>query len=254
MVVNTVKTETIVSKLEQMIPGLIRDTHVPGASIAIIKNAECVWAKGFGVKSAEAGEPVSSSTAFPSASCDKPVFAYAAAKMCESGALYLDTPLDDYLDEPFVPSEPRLKDITLRMVLSHTSGLAQSSSIVLDPGGAMSYSRVGFNYLAAVITHLSSVSISEYMKEHVLIPLDMRNSCFTESDQLPPNIAVGHDDRGCPSRAKVGTTASNLYTTAEDYAKLMIEFMESYCQKLWIWRDRVTKAIDGIKGESVSSG
>ena len=28
----------------------------------------------------------------------------------------------------------------------------------------------------------------------------------------------------------------------------------SYCQKLWIWRDRATKAIDGIKGESVSSG
>ena len=218
--------ESLISQLEEIIPRLMQDSYVPGASIALIRNAECVWAKGFGIKNADTGEPVSSSTAFPSASCDKPLFAYAAAKMCELGTLDLDTPLDDYLDEPFVASEPRIKDITLRMVLSHTSGLAQSSNIVLDPGGPMSYSLCGINYLATVITHLSSTSISEFMRKHVLTPLDMRNSCFTESDQLPANVAVGHDDRGCPSEAIMRTTASALYTTAADYAKFMIEFMD----------------------------
>ncbi len=221
-----VLTETIVSNLEKLIPGLIQDCHVPGASIALIRNGECAWAEGFGVKNATTGEPVNDRTTFQSASFDKPLFAYAAVKMCESGELGLDTPLEDYLQEPFVVSESRLTDVTLRMVLSHTSGLshARSPEIVLDPGAVFSYSTGGINYLAAVIAHLSSISVSEFMSKRVLSPLGMQDSCFTEAS-LPVDVSVGHDHQDRPSAARVGTTAATLYITAADYAKFMIEFM-----------------------------
>jgi CubicO group peptidase (beta-lactamase class C family) len=222
-----VNTETIESRMEGFIPGLLRDNQVPGASIALIRDGKCAWAKGFGVKSVSTGEPVGERTTFQSASFDKPVFAYAAVKLCESGDLSLDESLADHLDAPFVTSDSRLADITLRMVLSHTSGLSHATSprIVADPGTTFSYSAGGINYLASVIAHLSSASVSGYMAKHILTPLDMQDSCFTES--IPPiDVAVGHDHQGCPLEAKVGTTVATLYITAADYAKFMIQFMK----------------------------
>ena len=132
--------EDAIAELEETIPRLIEEGGVPGLSIALIRDAECVWTRGYGVKNAETRDPITTATVFPAASCSKPVAAYAALKLCEDGILDLDRPLAAYLPDPFLPDEPRVKDITLRMVLSHTSGLNHSHRLQLlaSPGKVFS--------------------------------------------------------------------------------------------------------------------
>ncbi len=73
------------------------DGDIPGLSIALIRDAEVAWSRGFGVKNVETKEAVDDNTVFEAASLSKPVFAYAVMKLVDSGRLDLDTPLTKYL-------------------------------------------------------------------------------------------------------------------------------------------------------------
>jgi hypothetical protein len=69
--------EASIAELEQLIPKLMEENRVPGVSIALIKDANLVWRRGFGVKDGKSQEPVDNDTVFEAASVSKTVFAYA---------------------------------------------------------------------------------------------------------------------------------------------------------------------------------
>ena len=81
-----------------------------------------VWRRGFGRAIEDPAQPVSEETVFEAASLGKPVFAYAVLRMADAGVLDLDRPLYDYLPLPDA-NNPRMKRVTPRHVLSHTTGL-----------------------------------------------------------------------------------------------------------------------------------
>ena len=110
----------LVSRLEERILPKMLEANVPGLSIALIQNSETVWKQGFGVINAETRQPVKPETVFEGCSLSKPVFAYAALKLCDSRRLALDKPLSHYLPVPYVPSDPRARRITMRQALAHT--------------------------------------------------------------------------------------------------------------------------------------
>ena len=95
----------------------------PGLAVALIKDGEVVWAKGFGVMDIEANEPVTADTLFHVASVSKPVVATAVMQLAEQGLLSLDDDVDECL--PFDVANPNHPDapITARMLLTHTSSL-----------------------------------------------------------------------------------------------------------------------------------
>ena len=92
--------EAKVADLEKRIPQHMTELHVPGASIAIIKDARIAWRKGFGVKDQVSHAPVDDDTVFEAQSMSKPVFAYRVMKLAEQGILKLDAPLTEYAPEP----------------------------------------------------------------------------------------------------------------------------------------------------------
>jgi CubicO group peptidase (beta-lactamase class C family) len=92
-----VAKEKLVSELERVVPELMKKGNIPGLSIAVLRDGQLLWTKGFGVKSTKTNEPVTEDTIFEAASLTKPFFAYAAMKMIESGELSLDRPLYEYL-------------------------------------------------------------------------------------------------------------------------------------------------------------
>jgi len=98
------------------------ELHVPGVSLALIKDARIAWHKGFGVKDQLTGAPVEDETVFEAQSMSKPVFAYRVMKLCEQGVLDLDAPLTKYTPDSYLKGDPRLDLITPRRVLSHTTG------------------------------------------------------------------------------------------------------------------------------------
>ena len=142
--------EEVAHDLQQAIPRILSEVGVPGASVTLIRDAQCAWSGGFGAKNAQTREPVTTETVFEAYSCTKPLVAFRALQMCEDGSLELDTPLIHYLADPFVPEDARTELITLRMALSHTSGLPDDEdqrSIRFTPGDRWSYSTVGYYYV-----------------------------------------------------------------------------------------------------------
>lgn len=140
----------------------------PGLSLALIRDAECVWTKGYRVKSTKNNEPITTDTVFLAWSCTKAISAYAALKMCERGILELDRPLYEYLPEPFISNDPRATQVTTRMALSHTSGLSNNGmdpKFNFDPGVRFAYSGGGFAYLQKAIEHLTGVPFSQYIRK-----------------------------------------------------------------------------------------
>jgi CubicO group peptidase (beta-lactamase class C family) len=250
---------TSIADLEKQIPQLMKEARVPGLSMAIIKDGQVFWRRGFGVKDNASNEPVDNDTVFEAASTSKPVFAYAVMKLCEKGVMNLDTPLTRYTSERFLEGDPRLDLITARHLLSHTSGFQNFRSkneplkIHFTPGEKWSYSGEGYSYLQSVVTHLigshvnpkdcatfeaglkvcaTEPSIDTYMKAHVLMPFGMASSGYLWNDTISNHMARGHDEEGKPSvisRKPTGPSVARygmvggLCTTPTDYARFLIE-------------------------------
>jgi CubicO group peptidase (beta-lactamase class C family) len=130
-----------IAALEKTIPALMETAGIPGMSIALIRDGEVIWSRGFGVKKSKTGEPVKDDTVFEAASLTKPFLAFLAMKFVQDGKLDLDKPLvayapEDYIVQNFVrhPLNKEgfrydlFKKITARMVLSHSSGLPHGES------------------------------------------------------------------------------------------------------------------------------
>ncbi len=219
-------TRDVVSRLENEIPGLMKQSGVPGMSIALIRDGKTIWLHGFGVKDKKTQEPVGTDTVFEAASLSKPVFTYGVLKLIDQGKLDLDTPLSSYLAKPYVPDE-RVGKITARLVLSHRTGFPNWRGsdgllpIYFSPGERFSYSGEGYIYLQHVVEQISGKSLDVYMDEVVFKPLGMTNSSYVWRPSFDSLTATGYDSKGAPGelwKPKEAGAASSLNTTARDYA------------------------------------
>lgn len=213
------------------VPRLMRDGDVPGVSIAVIRDRRIAEELAFGVANAGTRAPLRRDAIFEAASLAKPVFAYAVLRLADAGVLSLDVPLAQYLDEPV--SDPRMKTITARMVLTHTTGYqnevmpGQTLQVHFDPGTRFSYSGAGFLHLQRVVESLTHEPLSTLMQRLVFDPLGMRDSGYVWQPQHERRKVYGHtfagtvNERRRPSTATVAT----LHTTPRDYARFVIALM-----------------------------
>jgi CubicO group peptidase (beta-lactamase class C family) len=230
--IQTTFDKQLITRLEQTIPPLMAQGDIPGLSIALVRNAEVVWSRGFGVKNVETKKAVDDNTVFEAASLSKPVFAYAVMKLVDSGKIDLDTPLSKYLPGTYdVGDDPRLNQITARRVLSHTTGFPnwrprgdKTLKIHFTPGDRFSYSGEGFVYLARVVEHITGESLDVFMKKAVLDPLGMKSSSFIWIDNYETLKTFSHNSLGAVSgrnKPEKANAAASLHTTATDYARFV---------------------------------
>lgn len=261
-----VDKKTLIAELEKVIPQLMKKADVPGLSVAVIKNGEIIWSRGFGIKNTKTGEPVTEDTIFEAASLTKPFFAYAVMKMVESGELNLDTPLfkyapKDYLEKKYIKHPMDLEGfrsdwfhkITARMVLSHSSGLPHGEPrkplpIFFEPGKKYRYSADGYMYLQRIVEHLKGEPLDEVMKKLVLEPLKMKNSSMVWQENYETQSAVGHDifsgTTGKFRKRKKAHAGASLYTTASDYARFVMAMMNDVGLKNKTVKEMLTPQID----------
>ena len=222
--------------LDATVPCLLNKYKVPGVAVAIVRNGEVYFSKGWGKLRADKDAPINDQTLFPAASLTKPVFAYGTLMLVRDGRLDLDRSLSDYLDEPYIQGDDRLKKITARMVLSHTSGFPnwrpgrwtdspEPLTIQFEPGTNFKYSGEGYNYLQRVVENITGRPLDIYMKDAVLDPLDMNDSYFVWDEAMASVIVTPHDKRGRTAdkwqwRPDQPMGAGTLYTTIEGLCKI----------------------------------
>jgi CubicO group peptidase (beta-lactamase class C family) len=230
----------VITFLDSLTPCLMNELHVPGVSIALVSSCSLAWSRAFGITDVRTGALVTHESIFEAASMSKPVFAYSFLKLAENGAINLDEPLVVYYAEPAVPTQDERKLITGRMVLSHTSGLPNWRKgeeerdgplpVFFMPGSRFNYSGEGIFSLQGVMEQLVNEPLDAFARRTLFTPLDMKNTDFAWSEKLDLQLAAGHDEKGNfleKTKYRHPNAAYTLYTTAEDYARFMIEIMKS---------------------------
>ena len=229
------------------------DINKPGATVAVVKNQEIVFKKGYGSANLEYDIPNSPSTIFHIASVSKQFTVFSILLLEKQGKLSFD---DDI--RKFIPEVPDFgKTITLRHLASHTSGLrdqwsllgmagwrfddvitkehilklvSQQKELNFNPGEAYNYCNTGFTLLAEVVARVSGKTFAEFTEETIFKPLNMTNTLFYDDhEKIVKNRAysyhaVGKNNykKSVLSFANVGATS--LFTTVEDLALWSMNF------------------------------
>jgi CubicO group peptidase (beta-lactamase class C family) len=187
-------------QLLHQIPEMLDLADVPGAACAVVNDGR-VRVDCFGDAEAESHRRIAPETVFEAASLGKPVFAYAVLRFVERGGLDLDRPLSEYLTVPDADG-PRMRRVTARHVLSHTTGLPNWRGTPgplepsVDPGRTFSYSGEAYFYLQRVVESLSGVPFERFMRTEVFEPLGMKESSYAWLPEFDGRMAAGYDEKG----------------------------------------------------------
>jgi len=255
---SNVSPDRLSATLEKRIPERMAQANVVGLSVALVHSAAgtsspaVVWQRGFGLRDAASGEPVTPETVFQAASLSKPVFACAVLRACAKGLLDLDTPLSTYLPKPYIPKDPRLHRITARHVLRHTPGFPnwrpkdQPLRIHFPAGQRFAYSGEGYVYLQRVVEHVSGQPLDAWIRSRLLEPLGMHRSSYVWIDAYETQAARGHDEDGRPKepgRMREPNAAYSLYTTPSELARFIAALLQPADGPAYLSADQVTQML-----------
>lgn len=231
--------------------------HVPGVAVAIVKDGQVVLAKGYGVRTLGRPDPVDSLTRFGIASNTKAFTATALALLVERGKLKWDAPVRTYLPD-FAMYDPFVtREITVRDLLVHRSGLGLGAGDLLwwpastytraeiaqrlrfiKPAtsfrSAYAYDNVLYLVAGQLIEKLSGKSWEDFMRTELLQPLGMTHSSVRHADAATGgNVATTHaevDGRvvAVPPMTSDNTNpAGGINAGASDIARWMITQLDS---------------------------
>ena len=232
--------DEVVATIDGLVPRLMGEHHVPGVSIALIDGGQVAWSKAYGVSDADKGTPVTGATLFEAASMSKPVFAILTLQLVDGGLLDLDRPLAEYGGELYAPGDESWRRITARMALAHSTGLPNwrpgeeeregPLPLLFEPGARFGYSGEGVFYLQRVVEGLTGRPLDVLARTSLFDCLGLDGSSFAWSPDLDRVLAGGHGEDGSPltrSRYTHPNAAYTLYTTAGEYARIMVEVMNA---------------------------
>jgi CubicO group peptidase (beta-lactamase class C family) len=242
--------------LDELIGKQMKEHHIAGAAISVVKDGELFFAKGYGYADLENGIPVDpEQTVFRIGSVGKLFTWTAVMQLAEQGRLDLDTDINAYLDFRIPDTYP--EPVTLRHLLAHTAGFEDLyfETLTLDaadllpvgewlashmparvrpPGDCTAYSNYGTEMAGYIVARVSGQPYEQYIQEHILDPLGMAHS--TTGSPIPPDlrarISVGYinvdgdlqaapdedDYYGQPAMFPAGAHASSV----TDMARFMI--------------------------------
>ncbi|WP_158413723.1 serine hydrolase [Haladaptatus cibarius] len=200
--------------IESFVSEWVRDEGVPGVSVAIVDDTDCLYTDGFGARNLETNAPATPETLYGIGSCTKSITTVAILQLAEDSQLTLDDPVDDYL--PYL-REVNADSIRIHELLTHSSGMPSDGSLSAlitrltgrsdqDPDQPLSsdddfrrhiegsvderltdrdrffYYNTGYYLLGKVIEAVTEQPYAEYIRDQILEPLAMTQSLFSEAD------------------------------------------------------------------------
>jgi CubicO group peptidase (beta-lactamase class C family) len=233
-----------------MMPYALHREDIAGATLAVVKDGQIVFAQGYGYADLKTRKPVvADRTLFRPGSVSKLFTWTAVMQLVEQGKLDLDKDVNAYLD--FKVPEAFGQPITLRNIMTHTAGFEESVSElflqkpeqqypigqylqkhmpkrIFPPGKVVAYSNYATTLAGYIVQRVSGEEFTAYVANHIFKPLKMNNSTFV---QLPPkalldNMAKGYkqasDPKPQPYEIVEAAPAGSLASTATDMARFMM--------------------------------
>ena len=222
------------------------------ATVAVMDNGIAVYAEGIGMADRQRSVPVDKNTIFNMGSISKVYCATAVMLLVDDGKVELDKPVTAYLPE-FTMADERYRDITVRMLLNHSSGLPGTiapnvagyaynndyadnfleilakSSLKHRPGEMAPYCNDGFTLAELLVARVSGKSFVDFLAERLFKPLALRNtgpSVGQRQDEKDAVTAKFYNASGRHEPAEVFTAigAGGLSASAEDIGKFADSF------------------------------
>jgi CubicO group peptidase (beta-lactamase class C family) len=226
----------------------------PGCALAVVRDGEIVYSRGYGMSNLEHGVPIAPNSIFHVASISKQFTALCIAMLAGEGLLSLDDDIRTH-----VPEIPDYGDtITVRHLVHHTSGLRdmwdllrmagwRSDDLITEgdmlwvasrqttpnfrPGDEYLYSNTGYALLTLIIRRASGNSLREFADERIFQPLGMtRTHVHDDHTEIVEGRTQAYEPRksgglriSIPVFDVAGTTS--LFTTVEDMARWDDNFM-----------------------------
>jgi CubicO group peptidase (beta-lactamase class C family) len=228
--------------IDTYVGSYVRDKGLVGLSVAIMRDGQIVFAKGYGQRSLEEKLPVEANTSFAIGSITKQFTCACVLLLAEEGKLSVRDPVSKYY-----PHLTRAGDITLLDLMNHTSGYPDyypldfvdrrmlkpislegmlreyaGGKLDFEPGSRYSYSNTGYILLGGVIEKVSGKKFGEFLQTRILTPLKMEHSKFGTSDGLASSgrgyngFALSTPERAIPEASGWIEAAGGLWASASD--------------------------------------
>jgi D-alanyl-D-alanine carboxypeptidase len=234
------------SKVDQVVQTALADTGVPSVSVAIVIDGKLAYANAYGFAKLDPKTPARPDMRYSIGSVSKQFTAAAILKLQEEGKLSLDDKV-----AKFLPNLTRANEVTIRQLLSHTSGYSDfwpqdyvppfmntaitpekimemwaTKPLDFDPGTQWQYSNTGFVIAGRIVEKASGQPFMTYLQQKILGPVGIKNAYDTDQQKLPEADPSGYlayalaTPRPAPKEGKGWMyAAGELAMTAEDLAR-----------------------------------
>lgn len=257
------------AKIDALINRTMAGNHIPGLSVAVVKEGKVILAKGYGLSNLELSTPATEKTAYAIFSITKTFTAVAVMMLVEEGKVSLDRPITDYVSG--LPGS--WKQATVRHLLTHTSGLPElcdspakpcdrsddytqsqliafvaEAPFVFQPGDRWEYSNTGFYVLGMLIEQVSGTPYGKFLEDRIFKPLKMDQSRLDDYSVVIPNRASGYTWKNGHfiNALRVSPTLTfslaGIVSTVPDLAKYDAALYDDRLLKQSVLREMWTKA------------
>ena len=251
------------AEIDTYLQQAVQRTKIPGLVALAVDRDDVIYSVAVGRRNVAADEPMTLDTIFSLASMTKPVAATALMMLVEEGALRLDDPISTFVPqfanraviERFEPTDgsyttrPARGEVTIRHLLSHSSGLAYGFAndivaqlsgsgpasdlpLLYDPGTKWTYAG-GIGIVARVLERIEGRGLDSFVRERIFEPLGMHDTSYIVPAAKHERVVTVHRSEAgtlveSPRPVDIRSNVSGdggLYGTAGDYAKFIQLFL-----------------------------
>jgi D-alanyl-D-alanine carboxypeptidase len=239
-------------EIDRYIETEMRKLHIPGVSLAVVRDGRIVKAKGYGLANIEANSAATPKTVYELGSIGKQFTATAVMMLVEEGKISLDDKITKY----FPDAPESWNRVTIRQLLTHTSGIQNHVAVPgylkifktditfettparenllkefyklpmeFEPDETWAYDNTGYYLLGFIIEKTSGKSYYQFLKERIFQPLGMNATTNTDPRPFVPNRAAGYEwvkdkyENRPPLLPTIAFSAGTIVSTVEDMAK-----------------------------------
>jgi CubicO group peptidase (beta-lactamase class C family) len=198
------------ARVDEFVRAEMAREKVPGVAVAIVDHGSVVKAEGYGLANVEHGVPVRADTMFQSGSLGKQFTAATVMTLVEEGKIGLEDSIAKYFPEAPEP----FRAITVRHLLTHTSGIPDYTEGTIDlrrdygedelaklafglklefaPGSRWNYSNTGYLMLGVLVHRASGRFYGDVLRDRVFAPLGMETARIISEEDIVPHRAAGY--------------------------------------------------------------